>query len=481
MTFAYFLARLLLASGLVSAADILYSNQVLYPGQVLTSSDGRFNLNLQGDGNICSWKSTYGGGSPYWCTYSYSSIPQFLAMQSDCNLVAYDSNNNAFWSTGTSGKGNNCILVIQNDANIVVYADSGAAVWHSNSNTSPNRLQMNDRLYPNQGITSPSGQYSLYFQGDGNFCAYENNGKGLAYWCSYATDPYPSLFIMQTDCNAVAYSTSWYPFWNTGTSWRGSNCRMEIHDDQKIAMYDQYNVQIWNCGCDTASLKEDDDIHKADDGFDGEDDIMKDDVIKDDDTDLRLYSISFTTTVEVQGASSSDVSSSSSAQSALLDTMSAAMNRNLLSNQLKLSITASSDQSSTEVLAAAYTATYTMRASRYSPSLDFSYNTLRSEVFEWIEDGEFQTTMQASDPLFASATILGQATFSDYTATAVDDFEIHGDGKGVGFDDFNMEDVFLIVGAVGVMAVISVTVYVVWRRRNSTPEDRASLIALNAL
>ncbi|KAG6476876.1 hypothetical protein ZIOFF_066124 [Zingiber officinale] len=53
-------------------------------------------------------------------------------IQSDCNLVLYD-NGRAVWSSGTYGRGRNCILSMQTDGNLVIYDGSKKAVWASNS------------------------------------------------------------------------------------------------------------------------------------------------------------------------------------------------------------------------------------------------------------------------------------------------------------------------------------------------------------
>ncbi|XP_010262902.1 PREDICTED: mannose-specific lectin-like [Nelumbo nucifera] len=52
-----------------------------------------------------------------------------LTMQSDCNLVLYDSDNKV-WESFTYGKGSGCYTTMQGDGNLVIYSTSGP-VWSS--------------------------------------------------------------------------------------------------------------------------------------------------------------------------------------------------------------------------------------------------------------------------------------------------------------------------------------------------------------
>ncbi len=81
------LALTLLIASTVSAtaADRLYSGQSLSPGQSLVSSNGRYRLVLQGDGNLV----IYTAGRAIWHTHTYGTSANKLAMQSDGNLVLY--------------------------------------------------------------------------------------------------------------------------------------------------------------------------------------------------------------------------------------------------------------------------------------------------------------------------------------------------------------------------------------------------------
>jgi len=49
-------------------------------------------------------------------------------MQSDGNLVEYNSSGTALWASDTSGQPGNYLLM-QSDGNLVVYSSSGQARW----------------------------------------------------------------------------------------------------------------------------------------------------------------------------------------------------------------------------------------------------------------------------------------------------------------------------------------------------------------
>ena len=56
-------------------------------------------------------------------------------MQDDCNLVLYDSGNNATWSSQTNGQGSSGYFAkMQNDGNFVVYDKDNNALWATGTN-----------------------------------------------------------------------------------------------------------------------------------------------------------------------------------------------------------------------------------------------------------------------------------------------------------------------------------------------------------
>jgi hypothetical protein len=95
------------------------------PGNV-KSCDGRFNLDLQTDGNLVLY---FTGNGALWATHTGAG--HTLVMQNDGNLVLYNSSNAAVWSSGTYGHPG-AWAAIQNDGNLVVYEGS-KPLWASNT------------------------------------------------------------------------------------------------------------------------------------------------------------------------------------------------------------------------------------------------------------------------------------------------------------------------------------------------------------
>lgn len=95
----------------------------LYPGQSLTSCDGRFTLIFQADGNLVLLKS----GVPLWAAATDGRGAAVAIFQKDGNLVIYSSAGTVLWATGTNPGGST--LVVQNDGNVVVYSAGDQPLW----------------------------------------------------------------------------------------------------------------------------------------------------------------------------------------------------------------------------------------------------------------------------------------------------------------------------------------------------------------
>lgn len=105
-------------------ADRLNPNESLPIGSAITSQDGRFTLNMQGDGNLV----LYGPGGKYrWDSATHGQSVTQTVMQGDGNFVIYGPGG-ALWASGTHGHPG-AWLVVQNDGNLVIYDPSGNALW----------------------------------------------------------------------------------------------------------------------------------------------------------------------------------------------------------------------------------------------------------------------------------------------------------------------------------------------------------------
>jgi len=112
-----------------SGGDTLNTDQALTAGQSITSTNGRYRLIMQADGNLV----LYSINRALWSSSTAGRPVTKAVMQADGNLVLYDAQNKAYWSSGTAGKGASK-LVMQADGNLVIYATGGTATWASHTN-----------------------------------------------------------------------------------------------------------------------------------------------------------------------------------------------------------------------------------------------------------------------------------------------------------------------------------------------------------
>ena len=96
---------------------------VLEANQSLGSCDGRFDLVLQGDGNLV----LYQAGWALWHTSTHGNSGAWAAFQEDGNLVVYSAWDTPLWSSESHGHWG-AELAVQDDGNLVIY-DGSTAVW----------------------------------------------------------------------------------------------------------------------------------------------------------------------------------------------------------------------------------------------------------------------------------------------------------------------------------------------------------------
>lgn len=115
------------AASMATSTNSLGSSgaQVMSSSQPLNSSSGKYQLVLQSDGNLV----LYSGAHALWASWTNGDPVNRLVLQSDGNLVLYGSDNKAYWSSKTAGRGDNANLILQDDSNLVLYDSSNQAVW----------------------------------------------------------------------------------------------------------------------------------------------------------------------------------------------------------------------------------------------------------------------------------------------------------------------------------------------------------------
>jgi LysM repeat protein len=107
--------------------NVLASGTALKPGDSVTSTNGRYHLELQTDGNLVLTGPT----GVAWDAGTRGKGVATAEMQADGNFVLYTADRLPVWDADTTGPGAH--LVLQDDRNIVILAADGTTMlWTPN-------------------------------------------------------------------------------------------------------------------------------------------------------------------------------------------------------------------------------------------------------------------------------------------------------------------------------------------------------------
>lgn len=227
-----------------STNTTLASGTTLNKGGFLMSPDSQSVLSIQREGNLVL-RSNFDN---LWNTGSLGSNVDRLVMQSDGNLVLYNTSNQALWSSQTQGNPG-ARLELQTDGNMVVYSASNVALWATYTIQVPNHLayvnttlSSGGLLYPGQRIETADRRFKLILQGDGNLVLYSPT---KALWATGTDGRQVSFLAMQGDGNLVLYDKNFSPLWSSRTADRGS-LRLIMQSDGNLVLYNRFNTPFWN-------------------------------------------------------------------------------------------------------------------------------------------------------------------------------------------------------------------------------------------
>jgi len=108
-------------------SNLLNDGQTLTSGNYILSSDGRYALLMQTDGNLVMYGPGY---HVLWASNTSGYPGAYLGLQSDGNMVVYDSSGHSRWASNTGGQSLS-YLIMQTDGNLVAYNTSNTAIWSS--------------------------------------------------------------------------------------------------------------------------------------------------------------------------------------------------------------------------------------------------------------------------------------------------------------------------------------------------------------
>jgi hypothetical protein len=223
---------------------MLASGATLTGGQELVSPDGRYSLIMQRDGNLVLYEGAVScltascSGDALWNSGTGGDAGAYVTMQSDGNLVVY-YNGSAAWNSSTWGFSGD-YLQLQNDSNLVIYA-SGHPVWDWGAGYIGDELN-EWTLEPGAYLLSPSHEYELIMQRDGNLVLYQGavscptaSCSGDALWNSGTGGDAGAYVTMQSDGNLVVYYNG-SAVWNSNTAGHSGSV-LTLQDDDNLVIY----------------------------------------------------------------------------------------------------------------------------------------------------------------------------------------------------------------------------------------------------
>jgi hypothetical protein len=118
--------------GASPANDRLYgsANQYLAANAALVSSQNKYKLLYQDDGNLVIYRLS--DGKQIWASNTYGNPAWRTYMQPDGNFVIYKSDGNPVWASNTPNHSDS-VIIMQDDGNLVIYDSSGKPIWASNT------------------------------------------------------------------------------------------------------------------------------------------------------------------------------------------------------------------------------------------------------------------------------------------------------------------------------------------------------------
>ncbi len=104
------------------------------------------------------------------------------------------------------------------------------------------RLNAGEALHVNDSLTSPSGEYLLTLQPDGNLVLYQQEHQPV--WATGTDGQDVSTASMQEDGNLVLYSSSGDAVWATETD-GNAGASVVLQDDCNLVIYSSDNMPLW--------------------------------------------------------------------------------------------------------------------------------------------------------------------------------------------------------------------------------------------
>lgn len=226
-----------------AAGDRLRATEALFPGAALTAKTRPLTLTLQPDGDLVLAAS----GVPVWSTGTAGKAVTSAVMQEDGNLVLHGPAG-AVWSSNTGGTPG-ARLILRDDGTAAIIGKKKAVAWCTPTPLWPpagraETLWPPDALAPKARLRSPSGQFQLVLQTDGNLVLYDGQS---AIWATGTNGQAVSQAAMQADGNLVLAGPGGTVVWEARTAGH-PGARLVLQDDGNAVVSALDGRPLWSTG-----------------------------------------------------------------------------------------------------------------------------------------------------------------------------------------------------------------------------------------
>ncbi len=233
----------------------LMPGEQLKVDQKIFSANGAFSLVQQTDGNLVVYDSE---NKATWSSGLQGQIARRCIMQVDGNFTQHpDGYNQIMWSTNTKGN-KGAYVLLQDDGVLAVVNTNNEIIWKSMASKSADepavdaeqpvassavndRLVSGQELLPSQFITSANGKYKLIQQEDGNLVIYQGNRP---IWSTATNGRKTQRCVMQKDGNLVLYDIFRDAIWSSSTH-GNENAYLVLQDDGDLVIYNNTGSKLW--------------------------------------------------------------------------------------------------------------------------------------------------------------------------------------------------------------------------------------------
>jgi predicted heme/steroid binding protein len=187
---------------------------------------------MQDDGNLVEYDKS---GTPIWASGT-DPAGATAVMQSDGAFVVKDGGGAVVWSSDTAGNAG-ATVVLADTGQLSVVSSSGTPLW-----AGPGELVGGRALGPGESLYSPSRNYRLTMQGDGNLVLYDASNAPI--WAT-GTNPSGAVAAMQPDGDFVVYDGSNQPLWAANTNGH-TGAYLSLLDSGQLAINAVGGTPLWS-------------------------------------------------------------------------------------------------------------------------------------------------------------------------------------------------------------------------------------------